>query len=98
MRTTVIGAAAVVGAMLAGAADAQQSTRPERINGRPNLNGIWQAANDAHWNLEAHSASRFEKFWQLGAIGAIPAEQSVVVGGTIPYKPEALAKRDENRA
>ena len=37
-------------------------------------------------------------FWQLGAIAAIPAGQSVVRGGTIPYRPEALAKRNENRA
>ena len=34
----------------------------------------------------------------MGAIGAIPAGQSVVVGGEIPYLPEALAKRAENRA
>src|SRR5690606_36176883 len=38
------------------------------------------------------------RFWQLGASGAIPAGRSVVEGGTIPYKPEALAKREENRA
>jgi hypothetical protein len=71
---------------------------PERIGGRPNLNGLWQAANTAHWNLEAHSAEQLEDFWHLGAIGAIPAGQSVVVGGTIPYRPEALARRDENRS
>ena len=32
-----------------------------------------------------------------GAIGARPPGMSVVEGGTIPYKPEALAKREENR-
>jgi hypothetical protein len=79
------------------AVDAQQ-TRPERINGHPNLNGIWQAANTAYWNLEAHSAEALEDFWELGSLAAIPAGQSVVVGGTIPYLPDALAKRDENRA
>lgn len=86
---------------LAGAistADAQERSRPERIAGKPNLNGIWQALNTAHWNLEGHSAEALEEFWQLGAIAAIPAGQSVVDGGTIPYLPEALAKRDENRA
>ncbi len=72
--------------------------RPERINGRPNLNGIWQAANSAYWNLEAHSAEALPDFWELGALAAIPAGQSVVVGGSIPYRPEALARRDENRA
>jgi hypothetical protein len=84
-------------AMTSIAANAQPS-RPERIGGHPNLNGIWQAANTAYWNLEAHSAEALEDFWQLGALGAIPAGQSVVVGGTIPYKPEKLAQREENRA
>jgi hypothetical protein len=77
---------------------AQQRGRPERIGGKPNLNGIWQAINEAHWNLEGHSAEVLGEFWKLGAIGAIPAGQSVVGGGEIPYRPEALAKRAENRA
>ncbi len=77
---------------------AQERERPERIAGKPNLNGIWQALNTAHWNLEGHSAAPLEKFWKLGAIAAIPAGQSVVVGGKIPYLPEALKKREENRA
>jgi hypothetical protein len=75
----------------------QQAARPARIAGKPNLNGIYQAIGTAHWNLEDHSASATQ-FWQLGAIGAIPAGQSVVDGGTIPYLPAALKKRDENRA
>jgi len=54
--------------------------------------------NTAYWSLEGHSAEALNDFWQLGAIAAIPAGQSVVRGGTIPYKPEALAKRDEHRA
>ncbi len=37
-------------------------------------------------------------FFQLGAIGAIPPGQSIVDGGSIPYKPEALAKRNQNFA
>lgn len=75
-------------------------TRPhlDRIGGKPNLNGIWQAINSANWNLEGHSAQALDDFWPLGAIAAIPAGQSVVVGGEIPYLPEALAKREENRA
>ena len=70
----------------------------ERIDGHPSLNGIWQAAGTAHWNIEAHPAAAIEDFWQLGAIAPVPAGQSIVDGGTIPYLPEALAKRDENRA
>jgi hypothetical protein len=77
--------------------------RPVRISGHPDFNGVWQALNTAYWNLEAHSveavpASPGNNFWQLGAIAAIPAGRSVVRGGTIPYLPEALKKRDANRA
>jgi hypothetical protein len=76
--------------------------RPVRISGHPDFNGVWQALNTAYWNLEAHSveavpASPGNNFWQLGAIAAIPAGRSVVRGGTIPYLPEALKKRDANR-
>src|SRR6185369_16843143 len=85
--------------LVATAAGAQrQGQEPPRIGGKPNFNGIWQALNTAYWNLEDHSAEGLKDIWQLGAIAAIPAGQSVVRGGTIPYKPEALAKRNENRA
>ncbi len=71
--------------------------RVARIAGKPNMNGIWQSIGTANWNLEDHSASA-TAFWQLGAIGAIPAGQSVVEGGTIPYLPAALKQREANRA
>jgi len=73
--------------------------RPARIAGRPNLNGIYQAINTANWNLEDHSAAA-TSFWQLGALFAIPAGQSVIVdnNGTIPYNPAGLKKRAENQA
>jgi len=79
---------------------AQQLDRPATISGHPNFNGIWQALNTANWNLEGHSVEGFGKdFWQLGAIAVIPAGRSVLKGGgTIPYLPEALKKRDENRS
>jgi hypothetical protein len=81
-----------------GTARAQpQLDRPLRIAGKPDFNGIWQALNTAYWNLEDHSAEAVKGVWQLGAIFAIPAGQSVVRGGTIPYRPDALAKRNENR-
>jgi hypothetical protein len=68
------------------------------LGGHPNLNGIWQAMNSASWNLEAHNAEAVDKFWQMGAIAAIPAGLSVVREGTIPYLPTKLAQRDQNRA
>ena len=34
-----------------------QPPRPaESPDGRPNFNGVWQANNEAHWDLEAHEA------------------------------------------
>jgi hypothetical protein len=76
-------------------AQARPAARPARIAGKPNLNGIWQALGTAHWNLEDHSASA-TPFWQLGALYAVPAGQSVIEGGTIPYLPAALKQREEN--
>jgi len=90
-------AGAIVLAVSAARAQPQQD-RPARMAGRPNFNGIWQALNTANWNLESHPAEALKEFAQLGAIAAIPAGQSVVRGETIPYRPEALAKRNENRA
>lgn len=96
---TVPGAiAAAVALCLIAASTQGQETRPERLNGKPNLNGLWQAMNTAYWNLEAHSAQSIEDWWELGALGAIPAGQSIVVGGVIPYLPEALEQRESNRA
>ena len=69
---------------------------PRTADGKPNMNGIWQTFGGANWNLEDHSASA-GPFFQEGAIGAIPAGQSVLEGGgDIPYAPAALAKRNEN--
>jgi hypothetical protein len=95
---TIVTAAAIL--LAGGALQAQQLNRPATISGHPNFNGIWQALNTAYWNLEGHSIEGFGKdFWQLGAVGVIPAGQSVVRGrGPIPYLPEALKKRDENRS
>jgi len=94
---TIATAAAI---SLAAGVEAQQLNRPGTILGHPNLNGIWQPLNTAYWDLEGHSVEGFPKqFWQLGAIGVIPAGKSVLKGGgTIPYLPEALKKRDENRS
>lgn len=96
----VITAAAV---LAASAAQAQKLDHPARISGHPDFNGIWQVLNSANWNLEGHSVEPFSKdntkFWQLGAMAVIPAGQSVLKGGgTIPYLPDALKQRDDNRA
>ena len=73
-----------------------QTYRAPRLNGHSDLNGIWQAMNTANWDLLDHPAQP-GPMWQTGAIGAVPAGQSVVEGGEIPYKPEALAKKKDNQ-
>ena len=88
---------AVVPAVLRGQAPARPAAArvPRTADGKPNLNGIWQTFAGANWNLEDHGASA-GPFFQEGAIGAVPAGQSVVEGGDIPYTAAALAKRNEN--
>jgi hypothetical protein len=71
---------------------------PRTADGRPNLNGIWQAINTAHWDIEAHSAAPGVLNAQLGAAYSIPGGMGVVEGGELPYRPEALKKRAENFA
>jgi hypothetical protein len=63
---------------------------------KPDLNGIWQALNTADWDLETHDGGPSAVF-VTGVWGARLPGLSVVEGGTIPYKPEALAKREQNR-
>ena len=93
-RAAGVGLAGVAVALLSACA-------PEgfaRLDGKPDLNGLWQANGTANWNLEAHSAAGIPQFPGLGAIAAIPAGISYVEDGTIPYLPEALAQREANRA
>jgi hypothetical protein len=78
-------------------AQSQPYRPPHGPDGHPNLSGIWQALNTANWDLEPHAAQA-GPIVALGAIGAEPAGQGVVEGGTIPYRPAALAKKKENYA
>src|SRR5262245_55308796 len=97
----LIGAALMAGLIVSrvstkAQAPAAQTYRASRtVDGKPNLNGIWQALNEANWDLEAHAAAQGPVF-ALGAQFSIAPGIGVVDGGTIPYKPEALAKKKEN--
>ena len=64
-------------------------------DGKPDLNGIWQALNTANWDIQEHAA-RPGLVVALGAVGAVPAGLGVVEGGEIPYLPAAAAKKKEN--
>jgi len=110
---------AVVGALITAAAIpvAGQGTAtaayraPRAADGHPDLNGIWQALGEAHFDLEAHVARPALALRQgpfgpvpaaavlpLGAVVSVPPGMGVVDGGgSIPYTPEALATRNENR-
>ena len=68
---------------------------PRAADGKPDLNGIWQALGTAHWDVEGHAA-RPGPVVALGALGAIPGGLGVVEGGEIPYQPWAAAQRQEN--
>jgi hypothetical protein len=71
---------------------------PARMpDGKPDLNGVWQALTSANWDLQDHAAQAQPGPWlQLGAVGAIPPGHGVVEGGEIPYRPEALARKRAN--
>ena len=82
-----------------------------RLNGHPNLNGIWQTINTANWDIQAHSAKPAlamrpgpvvpvpaREVLAFGAVGSVPAGLGVVEGDELPYKPEALKKKQENQA
>jgi hypothetical protein len=70
---------------------------PGRSVSHPNLNGIWQALNEANWDLEGHGAGP-SPVVAMGALGAAPGGLGIVEGGEIPYLPAARAQRKENFA
>jgi hypothetical protein len=70
---------------------------PRAPDGHADISGIWEAMGTANWDLQDHP-SQGGPYYQMGALGAVPSGRGVVVGGEIPYKPEALAKRKENNA
>jgi hypothetical protein len=70
---------------------------PRTADGKPNLNGTWQALNTANWDIEDHVA-RQGPVISLGASFSVPPGVGVVEGGGLPYRPEALAQKKENAA
>ena len=83
---------------------------PRNADGHPDLSGIWQALNEANYDIELHTARPAlavrpgpygavpaAPVIALGAVGAVPPGLGVVEGGELPYKPEALAKKKENQ-
>jgi hypothetical protein len=96
MHRVVFGAVAIFAAGAA-MADGIETEQPRMPDGRPDLSGVWQTLNTAHWNLEPH-VSDYPVLLELGAQFAVPPGQGVVDGGSIPYLREALAERDRRFA
>src|SRR5213594_5061210 len=83
---------------------------PRTPDGKPDLNGIWQALNEANYDIELHMARPAmalrpgpygplpaAQVLALGAVGAVPPGPGVVEGDEIPYQPWAAAKKKENQ-
>jgi hypothetical protein len=68
---------------------------PRTKDGKPDLNGTWQALNTANWDIQDHPARQGPVLALGGAFG-VPAGQGVVEGNEIPYQPWARAKKQEN--
>ena len=81
--------------VMATASQAEAYKAPRTADGKPDLNGIWQALNTANWDIQEHAA-RPGQVVALGAVGAVPAGLGVVEGNEIPYLPAAAAKKTEN--
>ena len=109
----ILTTSAVAGILALGAVPlAAQAYRAPRLpDGKPDLNGIWQALNEANYDLQGHMAQPAlalrpgpygpvpaAPVLALGAVGAVPPGVGVVEGGEIPYKPEALAIKKKNQA
>lgn len=97
-------------AALPAAAHAQTGDIPRTPNGRPDMNGLWQAMGNHHWDIEPHQARAAlqmrpgpvdsvpaEEMVPMGTLVSIPSGWGIVEGGEIPYLPEALERRNENR-
>jgi len=90
------GALAVASSVLLVAqAPAPAYRAPRAADGKANLNGIWQALNEAEWDIEGHSAAP-GRVVALGAEDAVVPGLGIVEGGPLPYLPAAAAKKKAN--
>lgn len=95
-------AVATISLLLAFAAFRPAATAPSAADsgvarlsdGHVDLSGIWQANTTANWDLVTHQA-RQGPVLALGAAFSIPGGTGVVDGDEIPYKPEALARKQQ---
>ena len=92
------------------ASEAQGYRPPRLADGHPDLNGIWQALNEANYDIQMHAARPALALRDgpygpvpampvvaLGAVGAVPPGVGVVDGDELPYKADALKTKQENQ-
>ena len=109
---TLVGVLVLVLGPLVAVGPAAAQDLPRLSDGRPDMNGIWQALNEANYDLEPHMARHSMQLREgplgpvpaiptlrLGAVGAVPGSLGVIIdGGRIPYTPEARVLKEENAA
>jgi hypothetical protein len=95
--TVVLIAIALAAIRTGGQTPAASNALPRTPDGKPDLNGIWQALNTANWDIQDHSA-RQGPVIGLGAAFSIPAGKGVVEGNEIPYQPWAAQQKKTNAA
>jgi hypothetical protein len=96
VTTALVGVAVATLLVVPGRGQTAAAYRAARTpDGKPDLNGIWQALNTANWDIQDHPAKQ-GPIVALGAAFSQPAGQGIVEGNEIPYKPEALAKKRAN--
>ncbi len=77
------------------AAQGQAYKGARTVDGKPDLNGIWQTLSSANWDLQPHGMAP-GPVASLAADFAIPPDIGVVEGGEIPYLPAATEQKKKN--
>jgi hypothetical protein len=80
------------------AASAAAYRAPRTKDGKPDLNGIWQAMNSANFDVAPHVAKPGPILIgaAIGALAATPPGLGIIDGNELPYLPMALAQKKEN--
>ena len=70
---------------------------PRTADGKPRLDGIWQALTEANWDLRPHAAGP-APLPELGTFSAIHPGLGSIEGDEIPYQPWAAEQQKQNFA
>jgi hypothetical protein len=96
-KITLMALMAIATAAAPAAAQGPAYKAPRAAEGKPDLNGIWQALNSADWDIQAHAAAA-GPVSSLAAEFAVPPGTGIVEGNEIPYLPAMAEKKKQNFA